>query len=179
MRAGDVVRIRVNTEDVMSCIDLVEQSGVQTAGMSLAMYVRLALSALLQAARQEGIVPSRTGFEYQEMKDRIGRVSLAAKVKFSEGIHQREMARVAVDAPACDVRINAPIRGVQTKLTELNTNQEAMINRRAALYSDLSRLLNKREHDADNWDDTNAQELADVQQKFDDVSAALRDAGIL
>ena len=67
MRAGRVVRIRVNPKDCMSCVDIAQKVGLVTTGMSFAQVVSMALAASMQTFRERGLVPQREGFEYAEM----------------------------------------------------------------------------------------------------------------
>jgi hypothetical protein len=66
MRPGNVVSIRINPKDTMSVIDLVESLGMPLHTLSFPSMVSLALSSCLQALREQGTVPDRTGFEYNE-----------------------------------------------------------------------------------------------------------------
>jgi hypothetical protein len=67
MRAGQVVRIRVNPKDCMSVLDVMEVTGMQTQGMSFSAIVSLALSSAMEGLRQQGVIPTRTGFEFSDM----------------------------------------------------------------------------------------------------------------
>ena len=98
LTTGKTVHIRLSTEDIMGCIDVVEASNVQVPGMSLALVVRLALSGLLEAARVQGSIPKRDGFEYEEMISRYGG-SKAIKVKISNTMYAQNQQREAADIP--------------------------------------------------------------------------------
>lgn len=67
MRAGSVASIRVNPRDSMSVVDIVKSTGMYVEGMSFPQMVSLALSGCLQALRDNGVIPDRQGFEYQEV----------------------------------------------------------------------------------------------------------------
>lgn len=67
MNPGRTANIRINPKDCMSCIDVVQKTGVNLKGASFAMIVSAALSSLLESMRQNGIIPDRDGFEYAEM----------------------------------------------------------------------------------------------------------------
>jgi hypothetical protein len=67
VRPGVVSTIRVNPKDCMSIIDVIALTGIDTTGMSFAAMTSLALSSLLETARQNGQVPTRDGFEFNEM----------------------------------------------------------------------------------------------------------------
>jgi len=67
MKTGRVVYIRVNPKDCMSCVDVCQKVGLVTRGMSFAQLVSLALSSLLETVRKDGAIPTRDGYEYNEM----------------------------------------------------------------------------------------------------------------
>lgn len=64
MRAGKVVRIRVNPEDCQSVLDLCERVGIPTSGMSYAQCVSVALASLLETARAQKILPKPDPFQF-------------------------------------------------------------------------------------------------------------------
>lgn len=66
-RAGEVVRIRVNPTDCMGVVDVVRLSGISTRNMSFSQMASLALTSLLEGARTVGAIPTRTGYEYNEL----------------------------------------------------------------------------------------------------------------
>jgi hypothetical protein len=86
MKAGNVVSIRVNPRDTMTVIDLVESLGMPMHTLSFPAMVSLALSSCLQALRDQGTVPDRTGFEYNERTAGI------------VGVGQTKMKRAATEA---------------------------------------------------------------------------------
>lgn len=51
----------------MSCIDVVQKTGVNLQGASFTIIVSAALSSLLESMRQAGVIPVRDGFEYAQM----------------------------------------------------------------------------------------------------------------
>jgi len=79
MRAGEVVRIRVNPQDAMSVADIVRKLGFNYTGMSFSQACAIALSSLLETVRENGAIPRRDGFEFAEimapfgLKQRTGR----------------------------------------------------------------------------------------------------------
>lgn len=66
-RPGAVVSIRVNPTDCMAIVDLLKQNDMIVKGQSFSSMVSLALSALLEGARVNGVVPERSGFEFNEL----------------------------------------------------------------------------------------------------------------
>ena len=71
MRAGNVVSIRVNPTDTLSVIDLMKELNMPMHTLSFPAMVSLALASSLQALREQGVIPERTGFEYNEMTEAI------------------------------------------------------------------------------------------------------------
>lgn len=67
MRPGVVVSIRVNPKDCMGVLDVLEKAGIVTPGASFPSLISLALGSLLETARQNNMIPTRTGFEFSEM----------------------------------------------------------------------------------------------------------------
>lgn len=67
MKPGRTANIRINPADCMSCIDLVQRSGMNLKGASFSVIVSAALSTALESFRQSGIIPRRDGFEYGQM----------------------------------------------------------------------------------------------------------------
>jgi hypothetical protein len=66
-KPGEVVSIRVNPTDIMSVIDLCDSIGVDKNKFSFPAMVSLALSSMLQAMREQKIIPERDGFEYNDI----------------------------------------------------------------------------------------------------------------
>lgn len=64
---GLVVSVRINPTDAMSVIDILDAVGVPKENLSFAQGTKIALSSLLESARQAGTIPRREGFEYLEM----------------------------------------------------------------------------------------------------------------
>lgn len=67
MRPGIVATIRVNPKDCMAVVDVMEAVGITTEGMSFPAMISLTLSSLLQTARDNNQIPTRDGFEYNEI----------------------------------------------------------------------------------------------------------------
>lgn len=67
MRHGKVVSIRVNPTDCMAIVDMAQKLGVSESGMSFSQLVSISLTSLLEAMRQNNVIPTRDGFEYGRM----------------------------------------------------------------------------------------------------------------
>lgn len=89
MRAGQVVRLRVNPKDCVSVLDVMSKSGIDISKMSYSSIVSLALSAMLQGLRNGGTIPDRDGFEYQEMMEPYLRNGQGSKIKIANQIYGR------------------------------------------------------------------------------------------
>lgn len=67
MKPGRTANIRINPKDCMSCIDVVKKTGINLQGASFAIIVSTALASMLESFRQNGLIPTRDGFEYAEI----------------------------------------------------------------------------------------------------------------
>lgn len=67
MRPGRVVSIRVSPKDCLSSIDIIEKLGLHIPGVSFAQVVSIAYSSMLESMRQNGVIPTRDGTEYNRM----------------------------------------------------------------------------------------------------------------
>lgn len=91
MRAGQVVRIRVNPKDCVSVLDVLELAGVNTRGMSYSSLVSLALSSMLQGLRDMETIPDRDGFEYLDKMSPFLKTSQKSKAQFADAIYRKGM----------------------------------------------------------------------------------------
>lgn len=89
MRAGQVVRIRVNPKDCVSVLDVMKAGGIDISKMSYSSIVSLALSAMLQGLRDGGTIPDRDGFEYAEMMEPYLRNGQGGKIKIANQLYRR------------------------------------------------------------------------------------------
>lgn len=78
---SEVVKLRLDSADVMACIDAAQTANVATPGMSLAQIVKWGIVVMAQTLRDSKAIPVRTGFEYSQMTDRYKRPSQAVKTK--------------------------------------------------------------------------------------------------
>lgn len=65
---GQVARIRVSPSDFLSVVDVVDALGMRQPGMSFSSMVSIALSSCLEGLRQNGTIPEREGFEFNEVR---------------------------------------------------------------------------------------------------------------
>lgn len=103
MRAGQVVRIRVNPKDCQSVLDLMEKLGLQTFGMSYAQCVSMALASLLETARVQKILPEPNSFEFlNRMQPFMGHSHHRKKLEAAQvigGLGEKFHAPVAASDP--------------------------------------------------------------------------------
>lgn len=168
MRPGTVISIRVPTEDIMSCIDLVEQAQCSYYGMSLARVVRLALSGLLDAARKQGTVPTRDGFEYDALVQKYTNVKHGQKVKLSNAAAAVDAGRAAMDMEP--VRPHIPSGSVQLSDAEVVATRQ-----RARIMMKIAELKFREENNPENWTMEDAAALRTMQEEFDALAGSITD----
>lgn len=71
MKAGRVIRIRVAPRDCLSVLDAARHLQLPMEKLSFDNACRIVFSALLQGAREGGVLPNRSGFEYNEMMQKV------------------------------------------------------------------------------------------------------------
>ena len=64
---GRVVRARINPADCMGVADVINKLGLTPQRFTFDQAVRIALSSLLESARQNGAIPRRDGFEFNSL----------------------------------------------------------------------------------------------------------------
>lgn len=137
MRAGRVVKIRLEPQLCMACVDVVNKVGANRDGISFAQVVILALNSAVAAFKANGLIPDRDGFEYSSMmkpfKDQP-HIDRARKLELTRIIQN-------MDVPAAPIVVNRELNKKQMRFREL-----AM----------------KAEHDAVNMDEAERKELNDL-----------------
>ena len=118
---GEVVRVRVNPEDVMTCIDIVKNSRYPTQGASLAQIISQALKGFCNFARENnigGALP-RGGFEYADLIAPFIHNRHGVKLTTNKNIKYTEIARASADIPASPIRLgNNDIGTVSVELPD-------------------------------------------------------------
>lgn len=66
MKYGEVVYIRLSTEDILTLLDIVERQGPVIYNRSFAEAMKHGVASLCEAARVAGLVPRHTGADYEE-----------------------------------------------------------------------------------------------------------------
>lgn len=71
MRPGRVIHARINPEDAMSVVDILDKLGLTAERFSFDAACRIVLSSLLESVRVQGGIPRRQGFEYSTLMQRF------------------------------------------------------------------------------------------------------------
>ena len=88
MKAGTVTSIRVNPRDSQSVLDVLDAAGVRRDALSFAQCTSLALSSLLETARQTGLIPEPDEFQYlNRLGPYIGPGKKNKKTKIANALH--------------------------------------------------------------------------------------------
>lgn len=91
--------LRVNPTDAMAIVDVIDTIGVSKENLSFAQATKIALSTLLESARQQGTIPRREGFEYLEMMkpfEADNYSSRAAKLRITKELNKPPTDNVPV-----------------------------------------------------------------------------------
>ena len=72
---GMVVSVRVNPEDCINVLNVMERGGVNTTGMSFSQMVSLCLGGLLERMKNTGVIPEPDMYEYGDRMQRFMRDS--------------------------------------------------------------------------------------------------------
>ncbi len=155
-----VLHIRLNPEDMMGCIDLVQSAGVPTNGMSLAMVARLALSACLQAARENGTIPSRDGFEYSAMIAPFAQANQAKKLQVTSIMRNNEISRMAMDKPATAAHVT---------ITQPRELPPELMRKKGRLLTRALELQTKLDADIDNFTEQESEQLALINDAIERI----------
>lgn len=142
MRAGQVVRIRVNPKDCMSAIDILAKAGVPTEGISFSAIVSLAFSAITEGLRKQGTIPDRDGFEYTQMMQPFLRGAQGSKLAIMDSIYKQgsefSIAPVAVEqretGPAQEPTMTTEQVRAGRMLSELDAKRELAAENPAVVF---------------------------------------------
>lgn len=109
MKYGDVVRMRLLPEDSMGCIDVCKAAGVYVEGMSLSQIAKVALSGLLEAYRNAGVIPRRDGYEYTQLVHPITAAgNNARKLQISTIVESAQVSRIGFGKSAVSNNLPPP-----------------------------------------------------------------------
>ncbi len=159
MKHGMVIQFRLNPEDIMSCIDVLDMSKVSQHNMSLPMVCRLVLSSYLHGSRERGMIPKRDGFEYTDMVRRFTSAPMAKKLNVTNELYSKDAKNHAddVDTQYIDVnqkygKVNQTAYVAQTLPMPLPSNDNAhMVRKRARVELAIDELEQRRAIDEDNF----------------------------
>lgn len=169
MKGGVVLKIRYRPEDIMAAIDIVEKAGIYFPGMSLSAAVRLAVSGLLDAAREAGTVPRRDGYEYESMVKKYSVQQQGRKIAVMHAIEGEEGRRRVMDVQGAIVRVqptHAPSPDVRPDgLTEDEFDQ--LIKRKGRILIRLQELQFKQDADPDNFGEGERREMHALSSELD------------
>ncbi|HEX6826433.1 MAG TPA: hypothetical protein VF077_08970 [Nitrospiraceae bacterium] len=149
------MHLRVNPTDAMSIVDVLDVLGVSKTNLSFAQATKLALSALLESARKEGLIPRREGFEYLTMMRPFEEVNLsarAAKLRLTK-LNNRE--------PSDGNGVPVPQRDA---VAQLPTSEQLRLNE----------LLFKNTQDPDNMDEQELIELSSLLERTSNNEQPIR-----
>lgn len=105
MKGGIVTTIRINPKDAQSILDVLEKAGVRTSGMSFAAMTALAVSSLLEAARQDSVIPEPDSFQYLNRLQPYLKAKHGRKLQVTQVLHN---AGATLQAPAVSAIIPEP-----------------------------------------------------------------------
>lgn len=144
MRPGKVTTIRVNPLDCLSVLDVCKSAGIEIPGGSFAQHVSLALSSLLQTVRDAGIIPTRDGFEYNEMMERFGDKNTARKTAIADVVHRAgsSIHISGLSKPASPVHLT-PLPDAQVRQVPITEQRVPLETKQAATR--LKELMEKKE----------------------------------
>ena len=138
MRPGRVVKIRLDPQLCMACVDVVNKVGANRDGISFAQVVVLALSSAVAAFKANGLIQERDGFEYTSMmlpfKDQP-HIDRARKLELTKIIQN-------MDIPAAPIVVNRGLQNKQMRFKELaiKANHDE-INMSAEEKAELAELV--------------------------------------
>lgn len=118
LKAGEVVRMRVNPRDCISALDVLDAANINYRAMSFAQCISLAFSSLLETARQNGLIEEPDGFEFlNRMAQFKTSVSASHRKKMEITAAMQEIGS-RIHVPAIDKEIRPPPTTVDTRTTE-------------------------------------------------------------
>ena len=151
MRPGKVVTIRINPKDCMSILDVLGVTNQMIKGASFPALASLALSALLETVRKNGAIPTRDGFEYNDMMaPYIGTRRDGVKLAVADTIHRAGSEMRIASVP------QEPTEALADATTEV-TPEVMRARRRLAELMDKKDLADERSSGVI-WMDSDEQE---------------------
>lgn len=79
--SGDVVKIRLDTTDIMTCIQVLEMAGMDRPGMGLSQAIKWGIVSMAETIRRSGVLPEVDGFDYARLTERYTKPEMGVRVK--------------------------------------------------------------------------------------------------
>lgn len=146
-----VVQFRLNTEDIMGCIDVLNLSDINKDGMSMAMVCRLVLSSFLQGAREKGMIPKREGYEYTDMVAQFSKASHGKKVALTNNLFAVEAKNQMSDMPNQHINISQHSQHQAHSQQQYNSPDDLLIKKKGRLLRVILELEERRDIDELNF----------------------------
>ena len=162
MKAGMVSSIRINTKDCLAILDLMNVVGIDPYdGRSFASCVSLAISSLIEVARNSSIIKKEEdGFQFlNRMQPFLAKGNDRMKRKLADAMHKRAAEGIA--APSLLHAITLPAPTIKAGWQELEKENAAKVmpldeETKALLFDELQELnerKNNREELSQNEED--------------------------
>lgn len=142
MKAGKVATIRLRPEDCMSVVDILDRAKVNTTGMTFAAAVATAVGIAMATLRDNGVLPTRQGFEYTELMDQFVERPKVRSIKLPQ-----QFSEIAVEG----------LSMTGARVTNANNSAPVSTELRQAQIR-LNELEIKKTHASDSWSDTDEEE---------------------
>lgn len=152
LKGGVIVTLRLNPQDVMAAIDIVDKAGMHFPGMSISQCVKIALEGMFQASRNANAIPVRDGFEYEDMISRFTGIRQGRKLEVTRIMEAASVSRAVFDKPHALVQIpTSALRG--RPAAELADDEfDQLVIRKASLHRQIEELEFKQRADPHNFD---------------------------
>lgn len=147
MRAGTVTTIRINPRDCQSILDVLDAANVPRQHISFAQCTSLALGALLETARQNGLIPEPDEFQYLNRmqqylgKGRSKKASIAKELNNLGGRLRAPAIEVPVQRDAKEMPFPQTDNGPKPAPAQLEVTPEELRN----AQEELVNLMEMRE----------------------------------
>lgn len=107
MKAGQVVRLRINPSDCQSVLDILELAGIETKGMSFASCVSLALSSAIQTLKQAKCIEEPDAFQFLERMAQF-RITKMTRTRKQIADTMYKGQAMGLKSPALEIPIQSP-----------------------------------------------------------------------
>lgn len=146
MKHGAVVQFRLSTEDIMSCIDILNDANISKDGMSLGMVCKLVLSSYLETCRKSNSIPTRDGFEYLNMITPFVNVSQVKKANMISNMPRVDTVQTRIMSPSQE-----PTHHMKRAEDEFKTHDADMIRKRASVELAVDELTQREIIEGENF----------------------------